>query len=159
MHLHLNDRFIFFQIFICSLIFTTFWVDQTKPQNRIQLSFILLLSNITFKFSVSNTVPKVSYLTYLVSNLFQIFICSLIFTTFWIPQTIPQNRIQLSFILLLSNITFKFSVSNTVPKVSYLTYLVSIVIGDGDLLEVKRGLFFSTPLIPPSARRANFFAR
>ncbi len=38
-----------------------------KPQNRIQLSFILLLSNITFKFSVSNTVPKVSYLTYLVS--------------------------------------------------------------------------------------------
>lgn len=52
-------------MFICTLIFTTFTVDQNLPQSRMQLSFILLLSNITFKFTVNQTLPKVSYLTYL----------------------------------------------------------------------------------------------
>ncbi|KAK2152898.1 hypothetical protein LSH36_315g03080, partial [Paralvinella palmiformis] len=54
-------------LFICSLCFTTFTVDLTLPQNRLQLSFILLLTTITFKFVVSQTLPRISYLTYLVS--------------------------------------------------------------------------------------------
>lgn len=56
---------ILIMIFISSLVFTTFTVGQDKVQNRLQLSFILLLSNITFKFTVSQTLPKVSYLTIL----------------------------------------------------------------------------------------------
>jgi len=55
------------QLFICSLTFATFSVDLTIPQSRLQLSFILLLTTITFKFVVSQTLPRISYLTYLVS--------------------------------------------------------------------------------------------
>jgi len=57
------------QLFICSLTFATFSVDLTIPQSRLQLSFILLLTTITFKFVVSQTLPRISYLTYLVSQL------------------------------------------------------------------------------------------
>eukprot|EP00918_Siedleckia_nematoides_P052393 GHVU01114497.1.p1 GENE.GHVU01114497.1~~GHVU01114497.1.p1 ORF type:complete len:481 (+),score=66.98 GHVU01114497.1:535-1977(+) len=52
-------------LFICSLAFATFTVDLRLPQNRLQLSFILLLTTITFKFVVSQTLPRISYLTYL----------------------------------------------------------------------------------------------
>jgi hypothetical protein len=52
-------------LFICSLTFATFSVDLKMPQNRLQLSFILLLTTITFKFVVSQTLPRISYLTYL----------------------------------------------------------------------------------------------
>ncbi|KAK2146858.1 hypothetical protein LSH36_581g00010 [Paralvinella palmiformis] len=53
------------QILIGILIFATFAVDIERIQNRLLLSFILLLSNITFKFNISQTLPKVSYLTLL----------------------------------------------------------------------------------------------
>jgi hypothetical protein len=52
-------------LFICSLAFATFTVELALPQNRLQLSFILLLTTITFKFVVSQTLPRISYLTYL----------------------------------------------------------------------------------------------
>ena len=123
-----------FQLFICSLAFATFTVDFRLPQSRLQLSFILLLTTITFKFVVSQTLPRISYLTYLVCKLgglttslpftFQLFICSLTFSTFVVDLRRPQNRLQLSFILLLTTITFKFVVSQTLPKIPYLTYLV-----------------------------------
>ena len=50
---------------ICSLAFTTFTVDLELPMNRLQLSFILLLTTITFKFVVSQSLPRIPYLTYL----------------------------------------------------------------------------------------------
>ena len=56
------------QMFICGLAFATFSVDCRLPQNRLQLSFLLLLTTITFKFVVSQTLPRISYLTYLVSG-------------------------------------------------------------------------------------------
>ena len=55
-------------------------------------------------------------------------ICSLEFTTFAVSLSLVANRLQLSFILLLSNITFKFVIGQSLPKVSYLTILVSIVL-------------------------------
>ena len=58
----------FLQLFICSLAFGTFTVKLDLPQNRLQLSFILLLTTVTFKFVVSQTLPRISYLTYLVSQ-------------------------------------------------------------------------------------------
>ena len=49
------------------LAFATFSVSEDKPQNRLQLSFTLVLTTITFKFIVNQSLPKISYLTYLVS--------------------------------------------------------------------------------------------
>ena len=65
-HVMMDFRWSCFQLFICSLAFTTFTVDLGRPHNRLQLSFILLLTTITFKFVVSQTLPRISYLTYLV---------------------------------------------------------------------------------------------
>lgn len=56
---------VLFMIFICSLIFATFAVEYNLVQNRLQLAFILILSNITFKRVVSANLPKISYMTYL----------------------------------------------------------------------------------------------
>ena len=56
---------------ICGLMFSTFSVELVLVQNRLQLSFILLLSTFTFKHSVNATLPKVPYLTYLVSTRIQ----------------------------------------------------------------------------------------
>ena len=85
--------FLSFQLFICSLAFATFTVDLVKPENRLQLSFILLLTTITFKFVVSQNLPRISYLTYLVSKFFSlVIICSPAFATFTDVLTKPQNR-------------------------------------------------------------------
>ena len=50
---------------ICSLTFCTFVVSMEKPENRLQLSFTLVLTTIAFKFVANQTVPRISYLTYL----------------------------------------------------------------------------------------------
>ncbi|XP_074660144.1 cys-loop ligand-gated ion channel-like [Tubulanus polymorphus] len=50
---------------ICSLSFATFAVTQEKPENRLQLSFTLVLTSVAFKFVVNQSLPKISYLTYL----------------------------------------------------------------------------------------------
>lgn len=50
---------------ICSMSFTTFAVQRNLPQNRLQLSFTLVLTTVAFKFVVNQSLPKISYLTYL----------------------------------------------------------------------------------------------
>ncbi|XP_060558061.1 acetylcholine-gated ion channel acc-4-like [Ruditapes philippinarum] len=45
--------------------FTTFAVDPTLTQNRLQLSFILMLAAISFRFVTNQSIPKISYLTHL----------------------------------------------------------------------------------------------
>jgi len=49
--------------FINSLSFTTFSVSEKYVQNRLQLSFTLLLTTVSFKFVINRTVPRLSYLT------------------------------------------------------------------------------------------------
>ena len=51
---------------IGGLVFTTFAVSHRNTPSRLQMSFVLLLSNITFKMAVAKNVPTVSYLTKLV---------------------------------------------------------------------------------------------
>jgi len=51
--------------FISALAFATFTVDVARPQNRLQLSFTLVLTVIAFKMVVNQCLPKISYLTYL----------------------------------------------------------------------------------------------
>jgi len=56
-----------FQFLICSLAFATFSVDKSKPENRLQLSFTLVLTAVAFKSVVNSSLPRISYLTYMVS--------------------------------------------------------------------------------------------
>lgn len=64
------------------------------------------------------------------------FICSLALTTFSVPFSLVQNRLQLGFILLLSLVAFKFTVANNLPKISYLTYLDKYIIASMTFLFV-----------------------
>ncbi|KAJ8319876.1 hypothetical protein KUTeg_001463, partial [Tegillarca granosa] len=50
---------------ICSLSFATFSVGSSKPENRLQLSFTLVLTAVAFKSVVNNSLPRISYLTYM----------------------------------------------------------------------------------------------
>jgi len=50
------------------MTFSTFSVDYRKRENRLQLTFILLLTTVTFKFAVNSSLPRISYLTTLAST-------------------------------------------------------------------------------------------
>ncbi|XP_076087790.1 cys-loop ligand-gated ion channel-like isoform X2 [Mytilus galloprovincialis] len=50
---------------ICTLSFATFSVEKEKPENRLQLSFTLILTAVAFKSVVNNSLPRISYLTYM----------------------------------------------------------------------------------------------
>ena len=58
--------FVYLQFLIACLSFLTFAVKVTLPQNRLQLAFTLVLTNVAFKFVVNQSLPRISYLTYLV---------------------------------------------------------------------------------------------
>jgi len=61
---------------------------------------------------------------YLYNAFFLIFILmGLALTIFSIPPTAGNNRLQTSFVLLLSTISFKWVINRSLPAVSYLTYL------------------------------------
>ncbi len=53
---------------ITTLSFTTFSVDATLTQNRLQLMFILTLTGVTFLMVTNQSLPKILYLTNLVST-------------------------------------------------------------------------------------------
>ena len=65
-----RDKFwwfwLYFQFLIACLSFLTFAVSTTLPQNRLQLAFTLILTNVAFKFVVNQSLPRIPYLTYLV---------------------------------------------------------------------------------------------
>lgn len=50
---------------ISSLAFSTFTVNLSTPESRLPLTYILVLTTVTFKFVVNKSLPKISYLTYL----------------------------------------------------------------------------------------------
>ncbi|XP_045177557.2 cys-loop ligand-gated ion channel-like isoform X6 [Mercenaria mercenaria] len=62
---------------------------------------------------------------YFVWNIFMItfLICSLAFATFSVEKDLPQNRLQLSFTLVLTAVAFKSVVNSSLPRISYLTYM------------------------------------
>ena len=64
-----NFSFFTVQFFICSMTFSTYSVNYIKRENRLQLTFILLLTTVTFKFAVNSSLPRISYLTTLVGFL------------------------------------------------------------------------------------------
>ncbi|XP_048778751.1 cys-loop ligand-gated ion channel-like isoform X2 [Ostrea edulis] len=62
---------------------------------------------------------------YFVWNIFLVtfLICTLAFATFSVKKTLPQNRLQLSFTLVLTAVAFKSVVNSSLPRISYLTYM------------------------------------
>jgi len=56
------------QCYISSLVFTTYSVRCVQPEHRVELTFILLLTTVTFKFTVNASLPRISYLTTLVRD-------------------------------------------------------------------------------------------
>ncbi len=65
-----THHFISLQFFITVMAFATFSVTYNLPQNRLQLSFTLLLTAVTFKWVVVRCLPTISYLTTLVISVF-----------------------------------------------------------------------------------------
>lgn len=64
------------------------------------------------------------------------FISSLSFATFSVRHTLPQFRLQLSFTLLLTSVAFKFVINQSLPRISYLTYLDKYVLASMVMLVV-----------------------
>nr|KAG5692699.1 hypothetical protein BaRGS_008562 [Batillaria attramentaria] len=65
-----------------------------------------------------------------------VLICSLSLCTFAVERTLPQNRLQLSFTLVLTGIAFKFVVNQALPKISYLTVLDKYILGSMVMMHV-----------------------
>lgn len=63
------------QFFISALSMATFAVSPELPQNRLHLSFTLLLTTVAFKFVINQNLPRISYLTYMVGSYFSLFDC------------------------------------------------------------------------------------
>jgi hypothetical protein len=117
---HVSRRFgfyvwnIFFvMFFICSMTFTTFAVVINKPENRLQLTFILLLTTITFKFAVNQSLPRISYLTYLdkyilCSMTFMCAICVWHAITWVINNDLVDKCVLAAFggVYIIANVTF-----------------------------------------------------
>ncbi|XP_041361598.1 uncharacterized protein LOC121377594 isoform X2 [Gigantopelta aegis] len=64
-----------FMALITAMSFTIFAVDRNDPGRRLQLTFILILTGMTFKYVVTKSLPKISYLTHLDKYI----ICSMVF--------------------------------------------------------------------------------
>jgi hypothetical protein len=54
------------QFLVCALAFASFTCSLSSPQSRLQLTFILLLTTVTFKFAVNKNIPRIPYLTLMV---------------------------------------------------------------------------------------------
>jgi len=75
-----------------------------------------------------------SIITFLMLFILKFFITVMIFATFSVKPSLPQNRLQLSFTLLLTAVTFKFVVNRCLPTISYLTSLDKYVLASMFLL-------------------------
>ena len=107
-----------FQFLICCLAFVTFAVKPELPQNRLQLSFTLVLTAVAFKFVVNQCLPKISYLTYLVSSSISVNQTSHTSPTQYMHQPVLIKDLKLH---LLGEF-----INQCLPKISYLTYVVSL---------------------------------
>ena len=122
-----------FQLLIISLTFAAFTIEHTNA-DRINVTITLFLTAVAFKLVVKQSLPTISYLTYLVSKLFlhlnisfvcfQLLIISLTFAAFTIDFN-SADRITVTITLFLTAVAFKLVVKQSLPTISYLTYLVS----------------------------------
>ncbi|XP_013085243.1 cys-loop ligand-gated ion channel-like isoform X3 [Biomphalaria glabrata] len=84
---------------ICTLSFATFSVDKWLPQNRLQLSFTLVLTAVAFKSVVNQSLPRISYLTYMDKYLLaSMFMMSAVCTWHGVVTTLEGNKPLANFI-------------------------------------------------------------
>lgn len=73
-----NAYFLIFLITISGL--TIFSVDCTLPQNRLQTTYTILLTSVSFKWVINRSLPTVSYLTsldkYAITSIFYLILVS-----------------------------------------------------------------------------------
>ncbi|CAH8444228.1 unnamed protein product [Dicrocoelium dendriticum] len=81
----------------------------------------------------------------------QFFITGLSFATFAVPPERPENRLQLSFTLFLTSVAFKFVINQSLPKISYLTYMDKYVLMSLAILCVVSVWHAVVTLIPTDA--------
>ncbi|KAK7116118.1 hypothetical protein V1264_001857 [Littorina saxatilis] len=95
--------------------------------------------------SVKHKFPMITVRTYAIRRAgffvwnvlaIMVLISSLSLCTFAVERTLPQNRLQLSFTLVLTGIAFKFVVGQSLPKISYLTILDKYILGSMALMHV-----------------------
>lgn len=125
-----------FQLLIISLTFAAFTIGYNSS-DRLNVTITLFLTAVAFKLVVKQSLPTISYLTYLVSGSdlfsivtmkycfwFQLLIISLTFAAFTIDYS-TADRITVTITLFLTAVAFKLVVKQSLPTISYLTYLVS----------------------------------
>ncbi|CAH8491057.1 unnamed protein product [Schistosoma haematobium] len=83
--------------------------------------------------------------------LIMFFITGLSFATFAVPPERPENRLQLSFTLFLTSVAFKFVINQSLPKISYLTYMDKYVLMSLAILCVVSVWHAVVTLIPSDA--------
>uniref|UniRef100_A0A1I8FRM1 PLAT domain-containing protein n=1 Tax=Macrostomum lignano TaxID=282301 RepID=A0A1I8FRM1_9PLAT len=122
-----------FQFFITGLSFANIRRGSaTSRRPGCSSHFTLFLTSVAFKFVINQSLPKISYLTYMVS-------------TATPPTPAPpvhdlgpvvchlccgaaQMRVQAAAQLhpaVLTSVTFKYVVAQSLPRISYLTYMLS----------------------------------
>ncbi|XP_055959433.1 cys-loop ligand-gated ion channel isoform X2 [Patella vulgata] len=94
---------------------------------------------------------------YFVWNIFMVtfLICSLSFATFSVKKDLPQNRLQLSFTLVLTAVAFKSVVNQSLPRISYLTYMDKYLLASMVMLSTVCAWHGIVTLLP-NKERADF---
>jgi len=81
------------------------------------------------------------------------FITLMAFATYSVHPSLPQNRLQLSFTLLLTAVTFKWVVNRCLPTISYLTSLDKYVLGSMVMLCLVCAWHALVSALPASQRK------
>ena len=103
-------------------------------QNYKTLWKFFIVNEIMWKllwFGSANSEKQIPHLTNIwfvlfADNVSQFLIGALSFLTFAIGPELTHFRLQLTFTLVLTAVTFKFVVNQNLPNIPYLTYLVSM---------------------------------
>jgi len=97
---------------------------------------------------------------YFVWNIFSVtfMIACLCFITFSVHPSLVANRLQLTFIVMLTSVAFRFTVHQSLPRVSYLTYLDRYIIATMITLASVCLWHGLTSLMDPDNRNRDYIA-
>ncbi len=88
----------------------------------LKVNFIRYFSKILEKFCICKIIRKPGY--YFFNAYFLIFLITISsLTIFSVNCQLPQSRLQITYIILLASISFKWTINRSLPAVSYLTSL------------------------------------
>ncbi|VDK33398.1 unnamed protein product [Taenia asiatica] len=108
---------------ISGLSFATFAVSPDKAELRLRLSFTLILTSVTFKYVITQSLPRISYLTYMDKYvLMSLAILCVISIWHAVIAILPINVVSpLDDIALLNSSAATINVSSTNPNLLHQT--------------------------------------